>query len=379
LKIHINIYPTVFQNESKILKVTRSLVEAKLFDNIHIVGIHKEGFPENETIEFNRKVWRVRLNINFPVPIIRGIIVYLEWYLKVIFKFRYIKHGVVHCNSIEDLPLGVIIKLLKNKIKVVYDTHELETEKNGLHGYNKKVAKFIERLFIRRVDAVMVVCGSIKQWYEDQYGLDNVYLIKNMPYKSMQKEVSTSNYFREHFEINNGTIFLYHGCFNKGRGIELLLEVFAKMNADKHIVFMGYGHLTEEIKKYTVHYDNIHFMDAVDPSQVISYASGADIGLSVFENICLSHYYVLPNKLYEYLLSGLPVIVSNFPDMSEVIDTYNNGWKIEPKFDQLSQLIRSLKPEEIEEKRVNVLSSQEYIGWETQEKILVNMYKEILE
>ena len=81
------------------------------------------------------------------------------------------------------------------------------------------------------------------------------------------------------------------------------------------------------------------FFGPVPSDQVTLYAASADLGIAPIENVCLSYYYCSPNKLFEYLLAGLPVIASDFPEMRHIIDKYGDDFK---KFNSIFTMGREL-------------------------------------
>jgi glycosyltransferase involved in cell wall biosynthesis len=114
---------------------------------------------------------------------------------------------------------------------------------------------------------------------------------------------------------------------------------------------MGYGPMTQLVKEHATKYPNIHFQPAVKPNEVLSYTQSADVGLSLIENCCLSYYYSLPNNFFEYMMSEIPQVVSNFPDMSAIINAHDIGWAINVNEEELIRVIKTVSPEVILEKR----------------------------
>ena len=66
-------------------------------------------------------------------------------------------------------------------------------------------------------------------------------------------------------------------------------------------------------------------MGAIKHENLINYTAGADIGLALIENISLSYYYALPNKLFEYIIAQIPVLVTELPQMEEIVNKYEVG------------------------------------------------------
>ena len=146
MSLNLHIYPSPILYESRMLKITRSLAAAGLFEEIHLVGICEEGLSEHEQLDGKRFIWRVPLKRPLPIPKLRGLLKFMQWCMKILGRYYKKDISVIHCHSLTDLPIGVLLRIGKKKAKLVYDAHELETERNGLTGVNKRLAKLKERV-----------------------------------------------------------------------------------------------------------------------------------------------------------------------------------------------------------------------------------------
>jgi len=274
--------------------------------------------------------------------------------------------------------VGVIIKKFFNKnVKVVYDAHEYETEINGLKGIQKFLIKRLEKFLIKYADTVICVSDAIADEYVKLYGIKKPALVLNTPpYKNIEKK----DIFRETLNISKEkTIFLYQGGLSSGRGIEILLDTFREMNDDKSvIVFMGYGVLEKLVQSASKEYDNIYFHKAVTPDVLLDYTSSADFGISTIEDTCLSYRYCLPNKMFEYLMVEIPVVVSNLYEMKRLVESNNIGVvasKNSPK--GLGKAIQKASLLDDLVLRENIQKVKEIYNWEAQEKVLIKIYEEL--
>jgi glycosyltransferase involved in cell wall biosynthesis len=375
---NLHIFITPFQHESRALKQSHSLILANVFKRVLFAVLWIDGLEEKECIDEERFIWRVKLLIPNKRFVYR--FRYFEWALRIFFSKEIDDVEVIQVHSLPSLPLGVAIKILRKK-KLIYDAHELETESNGLKGFRKKIYKLLEKTFIHYADCTIVVSDSIATWYYQNYKIEP-HVIRNIPV--FKSDSNNSNCFvdvnlKEKFNLSsNDILFIYLGGLFKGRGIEILLESFSQSNSNKHVLFMGYGELESMILSYQLKYSNIHFHSAVKPDQVLDYARMADVGLSVIENICLSYYYCLPNKVFEYMMSGLPIIVSNFPEMGKLVDDYNCGWKVEVDKDSILQLINSISWEDVKQKKVNSANARNVLSWQLEGEKFVEIYKQVL-
>jgi glycosyltransferase involved in cell wall biosynthesis len=379
LKVNLHVFLSDFKHESRVLRETKSIVVSGLIKKLFIAGLWERGVKELEEIDDNRVVWRIRLRTrNLPKDLFHQFIKYAEWVIRIVVKFRKEPIVVVNCHGLSALPVGIFFKSLK-KCKIIYDTHELETESNGLSGMRKTLAKLLERLLIRYSDSVIVVSNSIAEWYKRKYSIKKVYVVRNIP-EELGYGVRTpvSNILRDKFRIKKSDIlFIYQGGLANGRGISMILDTFSKVTEDKHVVFMGKGALGNLIKNYSCKFTNIHFHNAVNPEEVLRYTSSADIGISLIENVCLSYYYSLPNKVFEYLLSGLPIIVSDFPEMGKFIDENKCGWKVNVDSKALFDLIKNISNAELIEKKEEAIRCKNKFSWHMEEQLLLKIYEDL--
>jgi glycosyltransferase involved in cell wall biosynthesis len=374
---NLHIYPSYFTHESRILKETNSLAQTGFFDRIYIGALWKRSLSRTENLDAIRRVERLSflssyLPNTFPWKILR----LFEWELRVYLKFRKNKIGVFNAHSLSVLPLGVMFKKIRG-CKLIYDTHELETEVQSCKS-QRIVYKIIERTLIHYADIVITVNDSIADWYRKSYALENVHVILNVPQRTVTK-VRSKDRLRSVLSIGTEEVlFIYHGILEEGRGINILLKCFAQAQHDKHIVFMGFGSLEKMIKQYTMNCPNIHLTPAVRPNEVVDYISSADVGISLIENTCLSYYYCLPNKLYELILAGVPAIVSDFPEMRRVVQNGRCGWALPVEVDALKTLVDGLTWEEIRDKKAAAQNYQSRFGWHTEEKKLIKLYNDLI-
>ncbi|MNQ73479.1 putative glycosyl transferase [compost metagenome] len=170
-------------------------------------------------------------------------------------------------------------------------------------------------------------------------------------------------------------LFIYLGGLIPGRGIERLLSVFAQMPACTHLVCMGSGPLADKIAAAAQTNPNIHLLPPVAPQEVLGYTKAADIGICLTENTCLSYYYSLPNKLFEYLHAGLPIVVTPLQEQQRIIEQYQCGW-VAPEDDAtLAAMLRGITREQLAPRQAGVARAAAAFSWETEAANLVQRYR----
>ena len=363
-----------FTNDSRVLKEGISL-QNEGYD-VTIVALYKEGLKEFEKVQ-DVSVHRVKLrSINWSKNIVASLAKYIEWSYHIIKKYR--KYDVMHCHDLNALHLGVISKLFNKNLKIIYDAHEYETEVNGLSGIRKKLSKISEKFLIKYTDETITVSNAIANEYVRLYGIKKPSLVLNTP---PYKVIENKNIFRETLGIDNDKIiFLYQGGLSVGRGIEILLETFKIMeNKNAVIVFMGYGTLERLIVNASTEFSNIYFHKAVSPEVLLNYTSSADFGILFYENSCLNHYYCSPNKMFEYLMAEIPVIVSNLYEMKRLVEDYDIGVVAKKNTAQgLSMAIEDALKLDKESLEKHIAKVKTVYNWEEQEKVLLSLYRGVL-
>ncbi|MFN6358183.1 MAG: glycosyltransferase [Bacteroidota bacterium] len=377
--INVHIYPSSFKSATRILKETRSLLKLGLVDRIILVGILEDGLLEKEEmypgIEVHRlKVKQIGSSINWVRYL--GFMLFL---IKAYWLIRNLKCSIINVHSLHVLLIGVLLKR-KLKCKLVYDTHELETEVTGSSGILRYLSKILEKFCIKFVDEIIVVSKCIENWYSKKYNYSNITTIYNIPYRKSQQFINESQIkLRAKIGLKqDDLLFIYQGLFTKARGVDNILKAFSNMSEKFHVVFMGSGPYESEIIKACNNFSNIHYHPPVAPDEVLTYTREADIGIHIIKNTCLNHYFCLPNKIFEYLLAGIPFIVSNFPELTKLAKETGGGWTCEPEETSLRDLIRKLTLKDLNSKRDNIKKNISKFGWDLEELKYISIYQRLL-
>lgn len=340
-----------------------------------VYGIYRDELPFYENRDFvNIKRFSfIKANHKFL-----RIINYIACCWKILKEALYLKPHIIHAHSLNTLPVSCFIAW-RLKVPVIYDAHEYETETVGLNWFTKKIKLIVEKMFIGYADAVINVGDSIAEEYVKLYGITKPYVLMNCP---LYQKIDKHDHFREEFGIpGHHIIFLYQGILVPGRGLPQLLEAFAAMHdIPVNLVIMGYGVLESMVKEYSYRFKNIHHKSAVLPSEVLAWTSSADIGLATGDNVCWSYYYSLPNKLFEYLMAGLPVLGSNLYEIKKIVEYHELGWVFkENTAEEIEKTVRKIVFDDLSKYKANTQKTVEIYNWENQEKTLINIYKELLQ
>jgi glycosyltransferase involved in cell wall biosynthesis len=173
-------------------------------------------------------------------------------------------------------------------------------------------------------------------------------------------------------------IFLFQGGYIPGRGIDKLLEVFKQLerrNSKVVLVFLVYGEGAEELKEKVKESSNIYWHEKVSPLEYMKYVSSADWGIYLMENICLNHDFALPNKIFDYILGGLPVVVSDLKEMSKLVNEYDIGYTVDTgDIEGILKLLEKFDKNKKKKFQNNLKEVAKKYCWEEQEKVLLKIY-----
>jgi glycosyltransferase involved in cell wall biosynthesis len=182
----------------------------------------------------------------------------------------------------------------------------------------------LEGRFIRRADAVFTVSPSIAERLATMYGIPSPAVLYNVP---EWQDVARSDRLREVIGVpTDQAIVLHQGNVQHGRGAETLVEAMRQVRGAA-LVFLGggAGRSALEVRVRENGIRHVHFLDAVPPADLLPITASADIGVTLLEDNCLNHHFALPNKLFEYLMAGLPVVGSDLPEIRRVVAGFDVG------------------------------------------------------
>lgn len=341
------------------------MIDMGLADRVIIGGIWAPGLKEREQQSTKIEVVRIRtiLDRHRGNPVFK-LLATLIFNVKSYFLFKKYPVKYLNCHSLWVLPLCVAIKKATGAT-LIYDAHELETEREGLVGYPQKFAKWLERRLIKHADKIIVVGDFIGNWYRSNYGIDNVYVVRNIPLQQY-RVCGKPRLLKEFLQIPKDEIlFIYQGVLSDARGVDVLLEVFSRAGKGKHIVFMGYGSAEGKIQEAAARFPNIHFHPPVKLADLTRYTASADVGVFFIERkTSLSYRFCMPNKFFEYMYAGIPILISDFPEMNSIISTHNTGWQVASNAAALSEFINNLTPEAIINKKPDTEFFSQHFSWE---------------
>lgn len=348
------------------IRIAKSIVDAGY--DVTALAIKDDNTKNREIID-GIKVSRIE-GRNRPIK-----------FLKILFSALKQKPDIYHAFDLKTLPLAYFVSRI-NRSKLVYDSRELYVESmrdKELPDSYKKIMMGVESFLIRRVDGVIVVSDSIADILVQRYGVKRPTVIFNCP---PYIEYRKTTIIRDLIGIEDDKrIVLYQGLISSGRGLENLVAA-SRFLDNAVVVLIGGGGLKEELAKKVKDErleDKVKFIDAVPYKELLNYTMSADLGVHPIQNTCLNHYYCAPNKLFEYLMAGLPVAISNFPDMQKIVENEGVGAAFDPDDPKdIARVVNSIMNDEEKYNRMreNALRvARESYNWEKESQKMMKIYE----
>jgi len=308
---------------------------------------------------------------------------FLEFYLKAILLVLRIDADLYQAEDLFSLPVAWFGARL-HRGKISYDCRELYFALGSLIGRKMTQAFWsrVERLWIRCADLVMITARNQQEVLVERYGIDPPIVVRNHPPLGLKPGKSAD--LREKFSIPDDTpILLYQGMFHPGRGIFLPLEIVRRIPGCA-VVYLAYGEMRGEVERKIEAYGlrGRVFIDGPLPyAELMRYTSGADIGLALQERFGENHLRARPNKIFEYIMAGIPVVASDFPPLRKAIVEHDVGVVVDvDNIDDIAGKIEHLLNDRATRDRMaaNCRAASAIFNWEMDEKILLPAISRLL-
>jgi glycosyltransferase involved in cell wall biosynthesis len=249
-------------------------------------------------------------------------------------ELRRLEPDIIHAHDLVTLPVGSIVAH-SVRARLIYDSHELEVHRNVRNAFLDKWLRYgIERKHIRSCDAVVTVCDSIADHLAGAYKIRRPIVVMNAPDCEARRPCKRD--LRSVLGLESETpLAVYVGRITIGRGIEQIVTCLQHLPRF-HLALIGAVNLptlnaARGVAKLLGVAERLHVLNPVAPDEVVSFISTADVSIVPVQNVCLSYYYSLPNKLLESAMARLPVVVSNFPELKRFVEISGGGVVMDEK------------------------------------------------
>ncbi len=310
------------------------------------------------------------------------ILKFFEYFIVTLYHINKYNPDIVYCNDVYTLFFGWWFK--KKKKKFIYDSHELWKDTMHHYAYNAKLYKvlyWIQKKTIRKTDAVITVNDSIADILTEDHKIVRPLVIMNIN-KINKFEIKEENIIRKKALIDQSKrIVLYIGGIAPGRGLEYIIESVQYWHDNIVFAILGSGALELELKEISKNNsveEKVHFLGSVLQNEVLQYAAACDAGIIAYQSSCKNNYYCLPNKFFQYAQMKKPILSSNFPELSKLVNEFNLGATYNPvSANEIATVVNELFSKNFQ---ISIKDHQRFIktyNWENEGKKLLKLLHSI--
>lgn len=309
----------------------------------------------------------------------KGPLFYLGYQIHLFVLLLFHKADVLVSNDLDTLLPNYLISKIK-KLPLVYDSHEYFTGVPELedHPLKRRIWKRVERSIFPHLKEVFTVSDSIARLYESEYGVKPL-VVRNVPEKRILKFPG-----RKALGLPEGKkiIVLQGSGINVQRGSEELVEAMQFVPGDVMLLIIGGGDVIETLKQKTLDLKlegKIIFKSRLPYEILMEYTAASDIGVSLDKDTNLNYRYSLPNKVFDYIHAGIPVLASELVEIKTLIEKYQIGDFIpghDPKqiAGKLSEIFDH--PEQLRKWHNHTQAAREELNWELESKIVQKVFQQ---
>jgi glycosyltransferase involved in cell wall biosynthesis len=316
----------------------------------------------------------------FHLPFRTGALFYTVLQIRLFFYLLVKRTDIILANDLDTLLPAFIIARLRGK-ELVYDSHEYFTEAEGLTNrpFPKRVWLAVEGFIFPKLKHVFTVNETIAGIYRALYHVP-VRVVRNIP--MLQQPTQAAD--RKALGLADGEhVILLQGAFidpDRG-GLELVQSM---QWVEQAVLFViGTGRDLDAMKREVVRLNlesSVRFIPKLPYQELRAYTAIADVGVSLDKPLHLNYAYSLPNKVFDYIHAGVPLLVSDLPELRRLVETHNVG-----------KIVRAVTPEEIAKAlnemlqsgermqwRENALKAREVLNWQNESLVLREVYGQLV-
>jgi len=367
--IHTTISPC--ENERRIFNEVISAEKGGF--RVKILALKIPGLKENDKIS-RSNIFRLSIKSWRGSPL-----KFLSFNYRLFFQLKQEKYQVLHAHDLWVLPATVLAAFSAKK-PVIYDIHEYV---RGLEIFtHKKISGYIwtlaERIFIRFVRVIIVINEYHRRLLLQTYSnIPEPLILMNFPSFKTDKD-----YYERDFDQRDKKA-IYQGILKEGRNLGRLIKSMSSVKAG-FLEIVGYGDLENELKTLVIKlnlHEKIKFAGKINWDKLIEETSMARTGLVLFEPDGLNYTYASPNKFFEYVSAGTPVIASDIPSFRDLIKKFEVGILVDhTSISAIAESIEKLLTNRNTWTKFHsqCIKARREWNWERQEVELLRIYKDLL-
>ena len=357
--------------DQRVLKIAGSV--SKLGYTVTIIGRKLGDCCSPDEIPFRTH--------RFKMLFKKGFLFYKFFNIRLLFYLLINRYDLLVANDLDTLLPNFMVSKIKG-IPLIYDSHEYFTGVPEIQNrpFVKWIWRTVEKNIFPHLKFVMTVSDSIADKYEAEYGIRPITV---MNCSSSSEDIT--GYPKRELGVNPGNFLLiYQGAgINIDRGGEELIEAISRIE-NVSLLIVGSGDVLEILKKRVIELnltERVIFIPKVPWHELIKYTKSADAGLSLDKDTNINYRFSLPNKLFDYISAGIPVIAGNLPEVKKIIEGNRCGIIIpEVTPDEICFAVKKMRDEKdlFNILKQNAFNASKTLTWDGEAEKVRKLYLEVL-
>ncbi len=305
---------------------------------------------------------------------------YLFFNIRLFFVLLFTKADVLLANDLDTLLPNYLVSKIKGT-PLVYDSHEIFCEVPELQTNpgKKRIWEKLESWIVPKLKYCITVNQSIANYFTNKYKVPFIF-VRNIP--DYSKLLSLKSKSELNLPAGKKIVILQGAGINVQRGAEELVEAFQYLDENYLLLIIGSGDVIQQLKENTIHFqlqNKVKFIDKIPASELRHYTSNANLGVTIDKDSNMNYHFSLPNKIFDYMHAGIPVLATRLPEIEFLINTYHIGTFIEnhdPKH-IAEQIEKFLDSKEYLQYKSNTVIAAIENNWKTEKQKLITLFNEI--
>jgi glycosyltransferase involved in cell wall biosynthesis len=222
------------------------------------------------------------------------------------------------CFSLQTTLAGVLAKRKRPNLKVIFDSNELHIE-SYINPIKKRLWSLVQKFCVTRCDVIMHAEGNRLEYFKKHHGKGDAvhFLLENFPY-FIPKETLRGKPEQPPVRV------LYVGVMGPDRFTREMVDIFSALAPTYSLDLVGpcspEFRSELEAKIFANAGSNIRVLPAIRHNEMSELIQDYHIGIALYRNDNLCNYYCAPNKVYDYLMNGVPVVANDYPGLHKVLE-----------------------------------------------------------
>ncbi|MBC7693829.1 MAG: glycosyltransferase [Burkholderiales bacterium] len=305
---------------------------------------------------------------------------YLFFNLRLFFVLLFTKADALLANDLDTLLPNYLVSKIKG-IPLIYDSHEIfcEVPELQVNSVKKRIWEKLESRIVPKLKYCVTVNQSIADYFINKYKMPFIF-VRNIP--DYTKIVSLKSRTDLDLPIGKKIVILQGAGINVQRGAEELVEAFKYLDETYFLLIVGSGDVIQQLKENVIKLslqNKVKFINKIPASELRHYTSNSNLGVTIDKDTNMNYHFSLPNKVFDYMHAGIPILATKLPEIENLVNAYHIGTFIE-----------NHQPQHIAEQISSFLCGDEYLkyksntviaaienNWKTEKQKLIKLINEI--